>query len=57
MKSKKNCKLEIINQINQEQQKLVEVITNLEKEINELKLNIIKKEMLIDDLNTKLEEI
>lgn len=56
MDNQENSKQKLLEEIKQNETKIVEIIGNLEKEINILRDNILKKEMLLNEINTKLEE-
>lgn len=56
MDNQKNSKQKLLEEIRQNETKIIEIIGNLEKEINILRDNILKKEMLLNEINTKLEE-
>lgn len=56
MANQENSKQKLLEEIKQNETKIVEIIGNLEKEINILRDNILKKQMLLNEINTKLEE-
>ena len=56
MDNQENSKQKLLEEIKQNETKIVEIIGNLEKEINILRDNILKKQMLLNEINTKLEE-
>ncbi len=56
MDNQENIKQKLLEEIKQNETKIVEIIGNLEKEINILRDNILKKQMLLNEINTKLEE-
>lgn len=56
MDNQENSKQKLLEEIKQNETKIVEIIGNLEKEINILRENILKKQMLLNEINTKLEE-
>lgn len=56
MVNQENNKQKLLEDIKQNETKIIEIIGNLEKEINNLRDNILKKEMLLNEINTKLEE-
>ena len=56
MDNQENSKQKLLEEIKQNENKIVEIIGNLEKEINILRDNILKKQMLLNEINTKLEE-
>lgn len=56
MDNLENSKQKLLEEIKQNETKIVEIIGNLEKEINILRDIILKKEMLLNEINTKLEE-
>ena len=56
MDNQENSKQKLLEKIKQNETKIVEIIGNLEKEINILRDNILKKQMLLNEINTKLEE-
>jgi len=56
MANQENNKQKLLEDIKQNETKIIEIIGNLENEINNLRDNILKKEMLLNEINTKLEE-
>lgn len=56
MDNLENSKNELLHEIKQNETKIIEIINNLEKEISSLRENILRKEMLLNELNAKLEE-
>jgi len=49
-------KEEILKEITESQEKLKEIIANLEKEVNGLKKEVVKKEVILEELNKIKEE-
>lgn len=56
MDNQENSKQKLLEEIRQNEKKIEEIIGNLEKEINILRDNILRKEMLLNEINTRLEE-
>ena len=56
MDNQENSKQKLLEEIKQNETKIVEIIGNLEKEINILRENLLKKQLLLNEINTKLEE-
>ncbi len=52
----KRTKEEILKEITESQEKLKEIIANLEKEVNGLKKEVVKKEVILEELNKIKEE-
>jgi len=49
-------KEEILKEITESQEKLKEIIANSEKEVNGLKKEVVKKEVILEELNKIKEE-
>ena len=57
MNNQENNKKKLVKEIQQEENQMIDVINSLEKEISILRQSILKKEIILDELNTQLEEV
>lgn len=56
MDNQENNKYKLLEEVKQGELEIIEVLNNLEKEINDLRKDVLKKEMLLNEINTMSEE-
>lgn len=56
MGNQENNKYKLLEEVKQGELEIIEVLNNLEKEINDLRKDVLKKEMLLNEINTMSEE-
>ena len=55
MDNQENNKYKLLEEVKQSELEIIEVLNNLEKEINDLRKDVLKKEMLLNEINTMSE--
>ncbi len=55
MDNQENNKYKLLEEVKQGELEIIEVLNNLEKEINDLRKDVLKKEMLLNEINTMSE--
>ncbi len=56
MDNQENNKYKLLEEVKQGELEIIEVLNNLEKEISDLRKDVLKKEMLLNEINTMSEE-
>lgn len=51
MDNQENNKYKLLEEVKQGELEIIEVLNNLEKEINDLRKDVLKKEMLLNEIN------
>ncbi len=55
MDNQENNKYKLLEEVKQGELEIIEVLNNLEKEISDLRKDVLKKEMLLNEINTMSE--